>query len=75
MLTCTVAVVMLRVAGDRVEVIVWDSDPVLPVARAAEAGRVGQHGLEIVMAVSQGFEVQQELVGKRINSGGLQDQG
>ncbi|MFM9633540.1 MULTISPECIES: ATP-binding protein [Streptomyces] len=75
MLTCTVAVVMLRVAGDRVEVIVWNSDPVLPVARAAEAGRVGQHGLEIVMAVSQGFEVQQELVGKRINSGGLQDQG
>ncbi|MFH9826492.1 hypothetical protein [Streptomyces bobili] len=75
MLTCTVAVVMLRVAGDRVEVIVWGSDPVLPVARAAEAGRVGQHGLEIVMAVSQGFEVQQELVGKRINSGGLQDQG
>ncbi|GGW80640.1 hypothetical protein GCM10010350_76720 [Streptomyces galilaeus] len=48
----------LRVAGDLVEVIVWDSDPVLPVARAADAGRVGQHGLEIVMAVAQGFEVQ-----------------
>lgn len=45
------------------------------MARAADAGRVGQHGLEIVMAVSQGFEVQQELVGKRINSGGLQGQG
>jgi hypothetical protein len=27
---------------------------------------VGQHGLEIVMAVAQGFEVQREPVGKRI---------
>ncbi|MGN9822143.1 ATP-binding protein, partial [Streptomyces sp. SD11] len=56
----------LRIAGDTVEVAVWDSDPVLPVARAADAGRVGQHGLEIVMAVAQGFEAQQEPVGKRI---------
>ncbi|MDL5198994.1 ATP-binding protein [Streptomyces sp. ALI-76-A] len=56
----------LRIAGDLVEIIVWDSDPVLPVARAADAGRVGQHGLEIVMAVAQGFEVQREPVGKRI---------
>ncbi|MFC9289142.1 ATP-binding protein [Streptomyces sp. NPDC057052] len=56
----------LRIAGDAVEVVVWDCDPVLPVARAADAGRVGQHGLEIVMAVAQGFEVQREPVGKRI---------
>ncbi|KOG28897.1 ATP-binding protein [Streptomyces resistomycificus] len=58
----------LRIAGAVVEVIVWDSDPVLPVARAADAGRVGQHGLEIVMAVAQGFEVQREPVGKRITA-------
>ncbi|MER8226558.1 ATP-binding protein [Streptomyces sp. NPDC094143] len=57
----------LRVSGDAVEVVVWDSDPVLPVARAADTGRVGQHGLEIVMAVAQGFEVQREPVGKRIS--------
>ncbi|MFI8165615.1 ATP-binding protein [Streptomyces sp. NPDC085931] len=56
----------LRIAGDVVEIVVWDSDPVLPVARAADAGRVGQHGLEIVMAVAQGFEVQREPVGKRV---------
>jgi anti-sigma regulatory factor (Ser/Thr protein kinase) len=56
----------LRIRGPVVEVVVWDSDPVLPVARAADAGRVGQHGLEIVMAVAQGFEVQREPVGKRI---------
>ncbi|GEK01931.1 ATP-binding protein [Streptomyces sp. 1-11] len=56
----------LRITGDTVEVVVWDSDPVLPVARAADVGRVGQHGLEIVMAVAQAFEAQREPVGKRI---------
>ncbi|MFF1449692.1 ATP-binding protein [Streptomyces sp. NPDC058274] len=55
----------LELAGGRVEVTVWDSDPVLPVARAADPGRVGQHGLEIVMAVCQSFEVHREPVGKR----------
>ncbi|WUI51771.1 ATP-binding protein [Streptomyces sp. NBC_00414] len=58
----------LRIAGNLVEVAVWDSDPVLPVARAADAGRVGQHGLEIVKAVAQDFEIQQEPVGKRITA-------
>ena len=56
----------LRILGDLVEVVVWDSDPALPIARAPDAGRVGQHGLEIVMAVAQGFEAQREPVGKRI---------
>ncbi|AYN44049.1 ATP-binding protein [Streptomyces dangxiongensis] len=58
----------LRIVGDVVEVVVWDSGPVMPVARAADAGRVGQHGLEIVLAVAQGFEVQREPVGKRITA-------
>ncbi|MFI8165975.1 ATP-binding protein [Streptomyces sp. NPDC085931] len=58
----------LRIVGDTVEVAVWDSEPVLPVARAADAGRVGQHGLEIVMAVAQAFEVRREPVGKRITA-------
>ncbi|MEU1710915.1 ATP-binding protein [Streptomyces sp. NPDC005706] len=58
----------VRIVGDTVEVVVWDSDPVLPIARAADAGRVGQHGLEIVMAVCQGFEAQREPVGKRITA-------
>lgn len=58
----------LRIVGDLVEVTVWDGDPVLPVARAADPGRVGQHGLEIVMALAQGFEVAREPVGKRITA-------
>ncbi|WP_093694900.1 ATP-binding protein [Streptomyces sp. 2231.1] len=58
----------LRITGDLVEVQVWDSDPVLPVARAADAGRVGQHGLEIVMALCQSFEAMREPVGKRLTA-------
>ncbi|MEU0336716.1 ATP-binding protein [Streptomyces sp. NPDC006193] len=58
----------LRIVDGLVEVAVWDSDPVLPVARAADPGRVGQHGLEIVMAVVQGFEVHREPVGKRVTA-------
>jgi anti-sigma regulatory factor (Ser/Thr protein kinase) len=58
----------LRIVGDLVEVQVWDSDPVLPVARAADVGRVGQHGLEIIMAVCQSFEAVREPVGKRITA-------
>ncbi|MFE9451893.1 ATP-binding protein [Streptomyces sp. NPDC006739] len=58
----------LRITGGMVEIAVWDCDPVLPVARAADVGRVGQHGLEIVLAVAQGFEAQREPVGKRITA-------
>lgn len=62
--------VLLRVeiTGEAVEVEVWDSDPALPLARAADPGRVGQHGLEIVMAVVQGFEARREPVGKCITA-------
>jgi anti-sigma regulatory factor (Ser/Thr protein kinase) len=44
------ALMDLRIVGDLVEIVVWDSAPVLPVlpvARATDAGRVGQHGMEI----------------------------
>ncbi|WP_046728733.1 ATP-binding protein [Streptomyces humi] len=58
----------LRITGEVVEIVVWDSDPVLPVARASDAGRVGQHGLEIVTAVAQGVEARREPVGKRITA-------
>lgn len=56
----------LRIAGDAIEVVVWDCNPVLPVARAADVGRVGRHGLEIVMAVAQSFKAQRDPVGKRV---------
>ncbi|MGW5636221.1 ATP-binding protein [Streptomyces sp. NPDC003832] len=58
----------LRIVGDLVEVVVWDSEPMLPLARGADPGRVGRHGLEIVMAVADGFEVSREPVGKRVTA-------
>ncbi|MGW4270976.1 ATP-binding protein [Streptomyces seoulensis] len=54
----------LRVTRDVVEVAVRDTDPVLPVARSADAHRIGQHGLEIVKAVAQTFEARREPTGK-----------
>ncbi len=55
----------LRIDGDAVEVVVWNSDPVLPTARAVDAGRVGWHGLEIVMAVAQALEAEPWVDGGR----------
>ncbi|WP_412775337.1 ATP-binding protein [Streptomyces violaceus] len=58
----------LRVTGAAVEVVVWDSDPAVPAARAADPDRVGQHGLEIVKAVTQGLDIERQPVGKRITA-------
>ncbi|MGW2620246.1 ATP-binding protein [Streptomyces sp. NPDC001500] len=58
----------LRITAGSVDVVVWDSDPTVPAARAANPGRIGQHGLEIVKAVTEGLFVEQEAVGKRITA-------
>ncbi|MFF4488165.1 ATP-binding protein [Streptomyces sp. NPDC001544] len=50
------------------EVTVWDSEPALPTVRGADPGRVGQHGLEITMAVCRDLEMHREPVGKRIKA-------
>ncbi|MET9667910.1 ATP-binding protein [Streptomyces sp. NPDC006475] len=52
--------------GQALKITVTDSSPGLPIAREAEPGRVGQHGLEIVMALCDGFDVQRRSSGKRI---------
>ncbi|MFE1029008.1 ATP-binding protein [Streptomyces sp. NPDC058818] len=62
------SLVDLELAEDRVEVTVWDSDSVLPAAESTDPGRIGRHGLEIVMAVCQSFEVRREPVGKRMRA-------
>ena len=51
-----------------VEVTVWDTEPDLPLPRSTEPSRVGQHGLEIVMALCRSFEIHREPVGKRITA-------
>jgi anti-sigma regulatory factor (Ser/Thr protein kinase) len=62
------ALLHLHIDDATVEIEVWDTDPALPWARAADAGRIGQHGLEIVMAVVRDFEARREPVGKRITA-------
>ncbi|MEU6664862.1 ATP-binding protein [Streptomyces sp. NPDC046727] len=58
----------LQVQDGAIEVTVWDSGTTLPSISAPDPGRVGQHGLEIVMAVCQSFRVYREPVGKRITA-------
>ncbi|MEU7011320.1 ATP-binding protein [Streptomyces sp. NPDC046332] len=58
----------LRISMSSVAVVVWDSDATIPAARSADPGRVGQHGMEIVKAVTEELLIQQEPVGKRITA-------
>ncbi|MFJ6121541.1 ATP-binding protein [Streptomyces sp. NPDC092129] len=56
----------LEIEDGAVQVSVWDSSTTLPTVLAPDPGRVGQHGLEIVMAVCASFAIHREPVGKRI---------
>ncbi|MFD9324064.1 ATP-binding protein [Streptomyces sp. NPDC060053] len=58
----------LRITVRVVDVVVWDSDPRVPAARSVDPGRIGQHGLEIVKAVTEALLIDQEPVGKRITA-------
>jgi anti-sigma regulatory factor (Ser/Thr protein kinase) len=58
----------LRIAAHSLDVVVWDSDPTVPAARPADPDRIGQHGLEIVRAVTQDLFTEQESVGKRVTA-------
>ncbi|MBM7168910.1 ATP-binding protein [Streptomyces sp. G44] len=61
-------VLTLSVSEGAVEVTVWDSGTTLPAILAPDPNRIGQHGLEIVMAVCRSFEVRREPVGKRMTA-------
>ncbi|MEV7673022.1 ATP-binding protein [Streptomyces sp. NPDC088752] len=58
----------LRIGASGVDVVVWDSDPAVPVARAADPGRAGHHGLEIIKKVAEKLSVEREPVGKRVTA-------
>ncbi|CAM5474854.1 ATP-binding protein [Streptomyces hirsutus] len=59
----------LRIAGDHPRGDgPGDGSTALPVAGAANPDRVGRHGLEIVLAVARGVDVQPEPTGKRITA-------
>ncbi|MCT9009214.1 ATP-binding protein [Streptomyces rhizosphaerihabitans] len=58
----------LRIAEAAVEVTVRDSRRARPVACAVDPHRIGQHGLEIVLAVAREFQVHVEPAGKRVTA-------
>ncbi|OIJ65995.1 ATP-binding protein [Streptomyces mangrovisoli] len=58
----------LAIDADHVEVTVWDSDPTVPTPRGADPGRIGQHGLEIVQAVTESLRIERGPVGKRVTA-------
>ncbi|MFF3613145.1 ATP-binding protein [Streptomyces sp. NPDC002580] len=58
----------LEISAATLEIAVWDSDPSLPAAEAADPARIGRHGLEIVTAVAQKVDIRREPVGKRVTA-------
>ncbi|MFF5390308.1 ATP-binding protein [Streptomyces sp. NPDC013012] len=58
----------LRLGPGGVDVVVWDSSPAIPVRRAADPARAGQHGLEIISKVAEKLSVEREPVGKRMTA-------
>ncbi|GAA3386840.1 hypothetical protein GCM10017752_00420 [Streptomyces roseoviridis] len=51
-----------------IHVTMGDSDPALPIPRAPDPDRLGQHRPQIILAVSEGFTPRREPVGKRITA-------
>ncbi|MCG8965250.1 MULTISPECIES: ATP-binding protein [Streptomyces] len=58
----------VALAEDTLSVTVRDGETTLPSRRPADPRRVGQHGLEIVAALSRDIEVRQEETGKRVTA-------
>ncbi|MFC7796368.1 ATP-binding protein [Streptomyces cinereoruber] len=58
----------LDAAGGAIEVSVWDSNPTPPAILPPDPARIGQHGLEIVIRLAQGFTVHRTPLGKRITA-------
>ncbi|MET7438725.1 ATP-binding protein [Streptomyces sp. NPDC004082] len=55
----------LRRHPDSLEITVWDSVPAVPTVHGPDPSRIGQHGLEIVVAVCERYDVQPVPGGKR----------
>ncbi|MET9378260.1 ATP-binding protein [Streptomyces sp. NPDC002992] len=58
----------LALRTDALEICVHDTHPVTPVARPRDPDRLGQHGMEIVLALCAGLEVETASHGKRIRA-------
>ncbi|WP_260606597.1 ATP-binding protein [Streptomyces sp. WAC08241] len=60
--------VEVRVTPGSVDIVVWDSDPAVPTIGAADPGRIGHHGVEIIEAVTQDLFVERGTAGKCVTA-------
>ncbi|WP_329274424.1 ATP-binding protein [Streptomyces sp. NBC_00691] len=58
----------LRIHAGSVEVSVCDRRPAVPAVRGADPGRIGQHGMEIIQAITEKLSTEQLEGGKRITA-------
>jgi anti-sigma regulatory factor (Ser/Thr protein kinase) len=58
----------LELVGGVLHIAVSDTHQVAPIAHAPDPRRVGQHGLEIVLAVCEGVEIEPLPSGKRVRA-------
>lgn len=60
--------VELEAAAHALMITVWDSSPTVPYARSSDPGRIGQHGMEIVLALCDALTVDTHPVGKKVTA-------
>ncbi|GGY77055.1 ATP-binding protein [Streptomyces omiyaensis] len=59
---------LLELRRDALEISVFDSEAAAPVPRGHDPRRIGQHGVEIVVAVCESLTVEPAPEGKRVRA-------
>ncbi|MFF9340688.1 MULTISPECIES: ATP-binding protein [unclassified Streptomyces] len=59
---------LLELRRDTLEISVFDREPAAPVPRGHDPRRIGQHGVEIVVAVCESLTVEPAPEGKRVRA-------
>lgn len=60
--------VRLVVRDRLLEITVWDTEPTMPQPHGPEPDRIGHHGLEVVLALCEGFEARRDPFGKHVTA-------
>ncbi|MGW6540955.1 ATP-binding protein [Streptomyces sp. NPDC055051] len=59
---------LLELRRDALDISVFDREPAFPVPRGHDPRRIGQHGVEIVLAVCESLTVEPGPDGKRVRA-------
>lgn len=57
----------LTADGD-LQITVWDTSATIPVPQEADAERIGQHGMEIVLMLCRSLDIEPHATGKRVRA-------